>query len=57
MNIVGEDALLFASDYPHERRRGEFESDIDMLIAREDITDRQKEKILYRSAERFYTGK
>ena len=56
LSIVGEDALFFASDYPHERRRGEFESDIDRLLAREDITDRQKEKILYRNAERFYHG-
>lgn len=28
-----------------------------LVIAREDITDRQKEKILCRNAERFYSGK
>ncbi len=48
---------MFASDFPHERQREEVDSDIDTLLALEDITDGQKNKILLRNAERFYTGR
>lgn len=57
LEIVGEDSLMFASDFPHERQREEVDSDIDILLAREDITDVQKNKVMFRSAERFYTGR
>ncbi len=51
---VEENSLMFASDFPHERQREEVDSDIDTLLAREDITDVQKNKILLHNAERFY---
>ncbi len=54
MEIGGENSLMFASDFPHERQREEVDSDIDTLLAREDITDVQKDKILLHNAERFY---
>jgi len=56
LSIVGDDKVFFASDFPHERRKGEFYGDIDALLARTDITDQQKEKVLYRNADRFYNG-
>ncbi|MBI2985621.1 MAG: amidohydrolase [Deltaproteobacteria bacterium] len=56
LDMVGEDAILFASDFPHERRREEFSGDIDVLLGRNDITEIQKEKILYHNAKRFYGG-
>lgn len=56
LHLVGEDKILFASDYPHERRKGEFYADIDELLAREDLTQAQKEKVLYQNASRFYNG-
>lgn len=57
MEIGGEDSLMFAADFSHERQREEVDSDIDILLAREDITDVQKNKILLHNAERFYTGR
>ncbi len=57
MEVGGEDSLMFTSDFPHERQREEVDSDVDILLAREDITDIQKNKILLPNAERFYTGK
>ncbi len=56
IEIVGEDRIFFASDYPHERRRDEFGSDIPSFVERQDITAQQKDKILYQNARRFYTG-
>ncbi len=57
MEVGGENSLMFASDFPHERQREESDSDIDTLLAREDITDVQKNKILLHNGERFYTGR
>ncbi len=54
LEIGGEDSLMFAADFSHERQREEVDSDIDILLAREDITDIQKNKILVHNAERFY---
>ena len=56
LQLVGEDRIFFASDYPHERHKGEFYGDIDELSAREDLSDTQKHKVLYANAERFYNG-
>ena len=39
LQLVGEDRIFFASDYPHERHKGEFYGDIDELNAREDLAD------------------
>ena len=57
LEIGGEDSLMFASDFSHERQREGVDSVIDILVARGDITDVQKNKILLHNAERFYTGR
>ena len=56
LQLVGEDRIFFASDYPHERHKGEFYGDIDELNAREDLAEAHKHKVLYANAERFYNG-
>ncbi|MCZ6563157.1 MAG: amidohydrolase family protein, partial [Deltaproteobacteria bacterium] len=54
IQIFGEDHIFFASDYPHERSRSEFLSDIPKLSAREDISSSAKHKILAENAKQFY---
>jgi predicted TIM-barrel fold metal-dependent hydrolase len=54
LDLFGEDHVFFASDYPHERSRHEYLSDIPDLEARADLTDANKRKILADNARRFY---
>ncbi len=54
VELMGEDNILFASDYPHERRRDAFLKDIPEFAERTDIPERAKEKILFHNAQRFY---
>jgi predicted TIM-barrel fold metal-dependent hydrolase len=49
---IGEDKILFASDYPHWD--GIFPHVVSTIRGREDISESAKEKILGRNAERFY---
>jgi predicted TIM-barrel fold metal-dependent hydrolase len=49
--LLGEDQLLFSSDYPHGEGR---ENAAQELIARTDISDRQKQKILYDNPVRLF---
>jgi predicted TIM-barrel fold metal-dependent hydrolase len=51
---VGEDVLLFASDFPHEVSPVEIKREIGEFIEREDISERLKRKILSENAKRFY---
>ena len=51
VDMVGEDHLFYASDYPHERNQDET---ISHLRSREDLSDTAKEKILYHNARRMY---
>jgi len=54
IEFLGEDNIFFASDYPHERRREEFLKDIPEFVERKDLSDKVKEKILFRNTQRFY---
>ena len=51
---LGDDHLLFASDYPHERSHGEYLGDLPMLLGRSDLSDATKRKILYENPCRLY---
>jgi len=51
VNMLGEDHLFYASDYPHERDQ---EETIGHLRSREDLSERAREKILYQNAKKFY---
>jgi uncharacterized protein len=52
--VIGDDRLMFPSDYPHERVYGEFLKDIPELLARPELSDSTKQKILYDNAKEFY---
>ena len=54
IELVGEDRIFFASDFPHERARPDFLHDIPEFAQRTDLSDRVKEKILLHNARRFY---
>ena len=54
IELVGEDRIFFASDFPHERARPEFLHDIPEFVGRTDLSDRVKEKIILHNARRFY---
>ena len=49
---IGEDKILFASDYPHWD--GIFPHVVSTIRGRKDISERAKEKILGENALRFY---
>lgn len=51
IDLVGENQLLFSSDYPHGEGR---ENAAQELLARSDISDRQKQKILYDNPIRLF---
>lgn len=51
MELVGENQVLFASDYPHGEAR---ENAANELVSRADLTRDQKAKFLYDNAVRFY---
>jgi predicted TIM-barrel fold metal-dependent hydrolase len=54
IEVVGQDRVMFPSDYPHERVYGEFLKDIPELLARPELSDQAKQKILYDNAKEFY---
>jgi len=51
---MGEDYLMYPTDFPHERQAGEFAVDIPEFWKREDLTETAKRKILCDNAKRFY---
>jgi predicted TIM-barrel fold metal-dependent hydrolase len=51
VNMVGEEHLFYASDYPHEQDQDET---IGFMRSREDLSERAREKILYHNAKSFY---
>jgi len=52
--VIGDDRVMFPSDYPHERVYGEFLKGIPALLARPELSDQAKQKILYANAKEFY---
>lgn len=54
LDIFGEDHVLFATDYPHERPHPQFQHDIPDFEARTDVSETAKRKILAENARRFY---
>ena len=51
---LGEDTLMYPSDFPHEKAVGEFGTDIPEFLERPDLSEGLKKKILYDNAKRFY---
>lgn len=52
--IVGQDAIIWASDYPHERDQRDFTEDIPTLTQRDDVSEELKRGIFFDNALRFY---
>jgi predicted TIM-barrel fold metal-dependent hydrolase len=52
MSVVGEDAILYASDFPHWD--AEYPQSIDHILAREDLTETAKRKFLGGNAKALY---
>ena len=52
---MGEDFIMYPTDFPHERQVGEFATDIPEFWARDDLSERTKRKILSDNAKRFYS--
>jgi hypothetical protein len=44
--VANDNALIWASDYPHERDQRDFSHDIPNLINRKDVSDELKRKDL-----------
>jgi hypothetical protein len=51
---LGEERLLFASDYPHERNHAEYLGDLPELLGRDDLSLSAKRKMLYENPCRLY---
>jgi uncharacterized protein len=52
--VVPEETIIWASDFPHERDQRDFSGDIPHLYGRNDISDELKHKIFFENPIRFY---
>ena len=51
---LGENHVMYPTDFPHERQAGEFAVDIPEFWQRRDLSEQAKRKILSENAKRFY---
>jgi len=51
---MGEDFLMYPTDFPHEREAGVFAKDIPEFWERTDLSERVKRKVFSANAKRFY---
>jgi predicted TIM-barrel fold metal-dependent hydrolase len=54
LDLVRPDVILWASDFPHERERDQFGGDLPHLMARKDLSEEVKQKIVFDNPVRFY---
>jgi predicted TIM-barrel fold metal-dependent hydrolase len=54
VELLGDDCLLWASDFPHEATRTDMRKLVQEHFDREDLTHKAKRKIIYDNAKRFY---
>jgi len=52
LSQMGEDVLLYASDFPHWDSN--YPHSVKKVVERQDISDRQKQKVLAENARHFY---
>ena len=52
---MGAEAWLFSSDFPHEVNLDSVRGEIEELIEMEELTSGEKEAILHRNAQEFYS--
>ena len=51
---MGEDYVMYPTDFPHEREAGEFVKDTPEFWQRNDLSESAKKKVLNQNAKRFY---
>ena len=54
VELFRSDAIMWASDFPHERERDQFGGDLPHLFARKDLSEEFKQKMLFDNPVRFY---
>ncbi len=54
LELLGEDCLLWASDFPHEATRTDLRKLVREHFSRKDLTPQAKRKTIYDNAKRFY---
>jgi uncharacterized protein len=54
VELLGDDCLLWASDFPHEATRTDMRQLVKEHFARNDLSREAKRKIIYDNAKRFY---
>jgi len=54
VELLGDDCLLWASDFPHEATRTDMRKLVNEHFARKDLRRAAKRKIIYDNAKRFY---
>ena len=55
MKTVGAEAWIFSSDFPHEVNLESVRGEIEELLEMEELTSDEKEAILHRNAQDFYS--
>ena len=54
VELIGDDCLLWASDFPHEATRTDLKSLVKEFFDRKDLSLGAKSKILYNNPKQFY---
>jgi predicted TIM-barrel fold metal-dependent hydrolase len=54
VELLGDDCLLWASDFPHEATRTDMKKLVKEHFTRKDLSPAAKKKIIYDNAKRFY---
>jgi len=54
IKVVGNQPFIYSSDFPHEVTNASCKHDIEELLESDEITEDDKNAVLYRNAERFY---
>jgi predicted TIM-barrel fold metal-dependent hydrolase len=54
VELLGDDCLLWAADFPHEATRTDMKKLVKEHFARKDLSPMAKKKPIYDTAKRFY---
>jgi len=54
IELLGDDCMLWASDFPREATRTDMKKLVKEHLARKDMTPAAKKKTIYDNAKRFY---
>ena len=54
MDFCGSDRIIYASDFPHEPTEDDLTADVPDFLARNELSQEEKGKVLYHNAKNFY---